>query len=95
LVEDISTRLGSRPIFRHDIDVLPLKAADLLAWQIRRHLNEEQPQGVPHNNVLDQLLTIPGVSNHMEGKHLEELTSSLSRGINLKASAEFLLPPGV
>lgn len=33
--------LSSTPIFRHDDDVLPLKAADMLAWHMHRFLSDK------------------------------------------------------
>ncbi len=34
--DELKPLIGGRPIHRHDSDVLPLQAADLLAWQTRR-----------------------------------------------------------
>jgi hypothetical protein len=45
-------RMGGEPVFKHDKDLLPLKAADLFAWQIRRHLDLEQPNRIPHNDIV-------------------------------------------
>jgi hypothetical protein len=88
------SRMGNRPIFRHDTSVLPLKAADLYAWQIRRHLDREQPKGVDRNDYLDVLLTqVYGVSNVIEGEHLEEFVANIGRGLMLKSNTTFFLPP--
>lgn len=87
---DVQRRLGSTPIFRDDNAVLPLKAADIFAWQIRRFLAEEQPRGIPHNDNLDQLMSLHGVSCYMRPIDLESLVES--SGIRLQASCEFFLP---
>src|ERR1017187_8242419 len=81
---EIQSRLGSTPIFRHDRDVLPLKAADMYAWQIRRHLAQEQPHDVAHNDNLDNLLSVPGVSCYVRPEDLLELVQS--GGVLLKAN---------
>lgn len=35
--EDIKDRLGSKPRFEDDEEFLPLQAADILAWHVRKH----------------------------------------------------------
>lgn len=91
---NLKRRLGSTPIFRDDEKVLPLKAADLFAWQIRKHLSEEQPKGVAHNEILDLFLAKYGVSSQMTGPHLEEFIRSVNSGLlSLKANCKFFLPP--
>lgn len=46
-VPSLGSRLGSTPIFRDDSHVLPLKAADLYAWQIMRHLESLEKEDAP------------------------------------------------
>lgn len=87
---EVRMRLGSTPVFRDDNLVLPLKAADMFAWQIRRHLAEEQPKGIPHNDNLDSLLSLHGVSCYMRPQDLENLVDS--RGMRLQAACDFFLP---
>lgn len=82
--ENVRRRLGSSPIFQHDRDVLPLKAADVYAWQIRRHLAIEQPQGIAHNDNMEALLRVPGISCYVRPEDLKGLVSS--GGIMLKAN---------
>jgi Protein of unknown function (DUF3800) len=88
---DVQKRLGSTPIFRDDGAVLPLKAADMYAWQIRRHLAEEQPKHLAHNDNLDGLLSLHGVSCYMRPEDLENLVAS--DGLLLQAACQFFLPP--
>jgi hypothetical protein len=88
----VHNRLGGKPIFRHDKTILPLKACDIWAWQIRRHLDKEQPHGIEHNDYIDSLLGLHGVSNVIEGEHLEEFVANIGRGLMLKSSANYFLP---
>jgi uncharacterized protein DUF3800 len=87
-------RLGSKPIFRHDKSMLPIKAADLYAWQIRRHLDREQPTGIDHNDYLDALVAqIYGVSSVIEGDHLQEFVANIGHGLMLKSKTSYFMPP--
>jgi hypothetical protein len=45
--------LGSTPIFREDTKILPLQAADLLVWHIRRC--KEGRDSAKHRTILDKL----------------------------------------
>jgi len=63
----VRDRLGSKPIFRPDKDVLPLKACDIWAWQVGRHLGKDQPQGIEHNDYIDTLSGLHGVGQHSSG----------------------------
>jgi hypothetical protein len=88
----VSRRLGGTPNFEDDKEVLPLKAADLFAWQIRRHLNEEQPRGLAVNDTLDSIMGMHGVSCNVRGEDLENLVSSITHGLFLQSHAGYLLP---
>jgi hypothetical protein len=91
---EVRAKMGGTPNFRHDKNVLPLKAADLYAWQIRRHLDKEQPNRVVHNDYLDVLAgQVYGVSNVIEGEHLEEFAANIGHGLMLKSRTTYLLPP--
>jgi len=101
---NLKRRLGATPIFRDDNKLLPLKAADLLAWQIRRHVTYEQPKGEPLNPILDSFLARHGVSCNMTGPYLAEMVKVLRKdqpidqtGLILKAQCRFFLakPHGV
>ena len=89
----IQRRMGAEPIFRDNKDVLPLKAADVLAWQIRRHLDLEQPEGVAHNEIVDSILAMQGVSCQIRPEHLEEFVANIGYGLLLKANCLHLIPP--
>ena len=88
----LANRLGATPIFRHDSDMLPLKAGDIYAWQIRRCLDKEQPNKVPHNDHIDSLLGIHGVSNVIKGEHMEEFVRNIKTGLMLMSDAHYFLP---
>ncbi len=47
--DELRPLIGSRPIHRCDSDVLPLQAADLIAWQTRRYYAERE-KDKPYNN---------------------------------------------
>jgi hypothetical protein len=49
---DVSQFVGERPIFRDDKSFLPLQAADLYAWQVRKCIAE-------NNQVSNQTIRIP------------------------------------
>ena len=89
---EVKRRLGSTPIFRDDDVVLALKSADIFAWQIRRHLNEEQPQGIAFNETVDSLLKMYGVSCYIGPENLTTLVYSIQHGLNLQADCGFFLP---
>ncbi len=92
--ENVRKRLGSTPIFRHDQNVLPLKAADIYAWQVRRHLDMEQPHDLTHNDYVDSLLGIHGASNIITADNMHDFVWNLkvNNGIMLKSETTFFLP---
>lgn len=91
---EVRARMGAKPVFRHDKDVLPLKAADIYAWQIRRHLDKEQPNQIEHNDYLDVLSAqVYGASSVIEGEHLEEFVANIGHGLMLKSRTTHFLPP--
>lgn len=51
--------LGGRPIHRDDKQFLPLQAADLLAWHIRRWYHSDETGEIFQSPLLDLLRTIP------------------------------------
>ncbi|MBF6567791.1 MAG: hypothetical protein IVW54_02820 [Candidatus Binataceae bacterium] len=92
---NLKRRLGSSPIFRDDEDLLALKAADLFAWQIRRHIAYEQPKAEPLSNILYSFLGKYGVSGVMTGPYLTEFVQALNKGLLLKVDCSFFLPKGI
>lgn len=92
--ENIRKRMGSTPIFRHDENVLPLKAADIYAWQVRRHLDIEQPRDMMPNDYVDSLLGIHGASNVITADNMYDFVWNLkvNNGLMLKSETTFFLP---
>jgi hypothetical protein len=87
-------RMGSTPIFRHDETVLPLKAADIYAWQVRRHLDMEQPRDMAHNDYVDSLIGIHGASNVITADNMYDFVWNLkvNNGLMLKSETTLFLP---
>jgi hypothetical protein len=55
---ELKKRLGNRPIHRNDIDFVPLQAADLLAWNVRRWFFEKARGQKFASPVMEALGTI-------------------------------------
>jgi hypothetical protein len=92
--DQVKRRFGSAPVFRHDKGFAPLKSANVYAWQVRRHLAKEQPLGIHHNDNLDSLLSIFGVSTIVEADHMHDFVwhSRLEMGLMLKSRACHFIP---
>jgi hypothetical protein len=90
---EIRRRMGGEPIFKHDSELLPLKAADVLAWQIRRHLAIEQPLDIEHNEIVDSILAMPGVSCQIKPEHLQAFVANMGHGLMLMSDCRYLIPP--
>jgi hypothetical protein len=88
----VRIRLGSAPIFRDDKDILPIKAADFFAWQIRRHLDVEQPERIAHNAILDGLLSMFGVSCQVREEDLRAFMRDAEHGIMFRGDCCYHLP---
>jgi hypothetical protein len=82
---NIQRRLGAEPIFENDSDWLPLKAADVRAWEIRRHLDIEQPEGTEHNSIMDSILAMSGVSCQVRPEDLQAFVENIDHGLMLRS----------
>jgi hypothetical protein len=91
---NLKQRLGRTPTFADDDELLPLKSADLFAWQIRKHLSVEQPEKIQPNEILDSFLGKYGASLHMTGPQLEVFVRGINQGmaLRLEAASRFCLP---
>jgi len=88
---EVKRRLGSTPIFRHDKDVLPLKAADIFAWHVRRYVSQEQLTKLEHNIILSYILcNIPGSSCIIQPEDLSRFVLDIKNGITFHSRARFL-----
>ena len=90
--ESMKRRMGRTPIFRDDNLVLPLKAADMQAWHIRRHLNEEQPNKIPPGEYLESVAQMFGTSCYMRPQDLASLVYSINSGLMLQSDCQYFLP---
>ena len=89
----LQQRLGGEPIFQHDTQLPPLKAADMLAWHIHRHRNREQSHPVQYNQSMTSLLSMPGSSCNIYAEDLVRLVESINENPMLQAHCGFFLPP--
>jgi Protein of unknown function (DUF3800) len=73
--------LGDTPIFQDEKNVLPLQAADMLAWHVRRNHERSGDEGRPTFG----LLTERGVERQIERRHLASIAKQMKRvpGIEL------------
>lgn len=76
---------GSTPIFKHDKDVLPLKAADMWAWHVRRYLwksIDALRRGETHQHppLMRALMTAPPVGNFIDAEMLELMLEGYREG---------------
>lgn len=74
---DHSIYLGSQPIFRDEKAFLPLQAADLYAWQIRRYFADNRTLIMPTRPLLAELNSIPGTHRHLGAQELSGLRTYL------------------
>jgi Protein of unknown function (DUF3800) len=75
LAPDLRAVLGNTPIFRDEKNLLPLQAADMLAWHVRRNHEKSSDEGRPAY----KLITERGVGRHVERKHLVLMARKMKR----------------
>ncbi|GKS64266.1 hypothetical protein YTPLAS72_15700 [Nitrospira sp.] len=69
--------LSSTPIFRDDAEVLPLKAADMLAWQMRRYVSDSRKDSTVRP-ALATLLNLPHIHANIDRGHLAEIVREVN-----------------
>jgi hypothetical protein len=69
---------GSPPIFRDDRKFLPLQAADLYAWSVRRNLRENKILHMPLRNELKSLWDMRKFDQFIARKDLTELADYMT-----------------
>lgn len=79
---DLAKFIGSHPIFRSEVDFLPLQAADLCAWQLRNHYMENHRIGnqtieIPPNRVFAALRRMPSIYWHYDRRQLNRANARL------------------
>ena len=75
--------LSNPPSFRHDKDVVPLKAADMLAWHMHRYLMDKEKDR--QNGVVTELrpalrvlLELPQIKAHIDGERLKYIVRAVN-----------------
>jgi hypothetical protein len=71
--------IGSAPIFRNDREFLPLQAADMYAWQIRRYFYENKVLYQPPRAVLKALQSISSIDKHLDATELADYRRGIQR----------------
>jgi hypothetical protein len=79
---DLAKFVGSRPIFRSEMEFLPLQAVDLCAWQLRNHYVENhrienQTIAIPPNRVFAALRRMPSIYRHYDERQFKRLNARL------------------
>ncbi len=63
---DLTRSIGATPTYGDEKTVLPLQAADLYAWQLRRNFSENKVIFMPTRRPLRQLEPILEIGHHYE-----------------------------
>ena len=74
---NLKSFIGSRPIWRDEVSFLPLQAADLYAWQTRRHQDENKRLFMPMRRPLRRLMDIPFISHQFHEAEVIQLRRQL------------------
>lgn len=75
--------ISGTPRFESDTDVLPLKAADMLAWQMRRYVED---QGKDRENIsktqmrpaLETLISLPHIQGNIDAERLRWIVKEVN-----------------
>jgi hypothetical protein len=81
--------LGSRPIHRSELECLPLQAADLLAWHIRRWFDEHEKGREFDGFAMKALKDIPQFE---DGWTMKRLSNYLSRAYEINRETGRVFP---
>ena len=79
--QKIRTLMGSTPVFRKDEEVLPLQAADLIAWHHRRRI--ERPGRDPETVATARIDELPGAERNFPREWLEGIASKFQKVPNI------------
>jgi hypothetical protein len=93
--DDLRRMMTSEPGFESDKAFLPLQAADMTAWNIRRYLHDLSKRAtiddrVEMSNVLKQLDDIPHIDQAFQARECNEYIEVFKRSDALVASGETL-----
>jgi hypothetical protein len=76
-VPNILPFLGSPPIYRDEKEFLPLQAADLYVWHVRKHLRNNRVLAVRPMPILKRLYEIPGNDKVYDRSRMLDLRADL------------------
>jgi Protein of unknown function (DUF3800) len=82
--DDFRPLLGGRPLHLNEMTHLPLQAADMVAWDVRRQFHEWDRNRDHKSRVLDDLRNIEHVLDIWDEGRLQEIAEAL-RGTPLEA----------
>jgi hypothetical protein len=83
---------GSPPIFQDDKKFLPLQAADMYAWSIRRHQRENKILYMPLRDELKSLFEMQGMDRMMDSTYLRGVAQAMSQFDNVPPLEEVVIP---
>lgn len=80
---DAASIISSTPVFRSDSAVIPLKAADMLAWHIHRHVTDGETARVSGierqmSPQIERLLEISGIVADVHKQHFSEMIRQMN-----------------
>jgi len=79
--KEVRALMGATPVFRNDEEVLPLQAADLVAWHKRR---KKETPGLDSEAVASQRVDeLPGAERHLPKDALIAMASAMSKVPNV------------
>ena len=84
---EVAELLGATPQFRDDKELLPLQAADMLAWWIRA-MASESIAGVPMNYrpTWKSKRQIPGIQIHFDEERLKRAIENTNQKMGFRFS---------
>ncbi|HKW27003.1 MAG TPA: DUF3800 domain-containing protein [Terriglobales bacterium] len=72
----VAALMGSTPVFRNDEDILPLQAADLVAWHMRR--SKERRKLDPELAATERVEELTRAEVHMDGEKIADIARQMS-----------------
>ncbi|MGA7640891.1 MAG: DUF3800 domain-containing protein, partial [Syntrophobacteraceae bacterium] len=84
---------GSPPIFRDDRKFLPLQAADLYAWSVRRTLRENKILFMPLRDELGYLYDMQNIERLIDFQYLNRMLGYIIKHRNEPLPPGIVIPP--
>jgi hypothetical protein len=89
---ELAARIADAPEFKDDKCVLPLQAADLIAWHIRRHIYEMQRGAELDTAIYSELLSLRGRHSIWNEERLQFLAQQMRQADPLLRGITMSLP---